>query len=543
MIRIVLLLDSLEVSAWVYESILQVTKVPNARLVLAVINESPKSSGKKSPFLYRVYRYLDRKLFLKQPDAFSKKNLTSIPGWNVPKLLAQPVQKKYSDYFTSDTLEQIKLSKPDVILRFGFRIIKGDILNLAPLGVWSYHHGDPLRYRGGPPGFWEVMNQEETTGAVLLQLSEKLDDGMVLYQSHAQTDPLSVQRNANKVFWTSSYFIARVLNEISVLRLEKWKRKVENSQAPKKEKVPILTPPNSSKMISAWLGLWTRNFARKISEGSKKPYWEITVANRTSEQDVLNQAFEFKKTPFPEKTLEKGSFWADPFPLDFEGKTWVFFEEFDYSQKKGKIGVGHWDGNTLQKTKVILEENWHLSYPFVWEENGSHFLIPESAESGKLFIYKSFEFPYKWESLGVFFEGEAFDPTILKKDGIYWLFVNRRPHPGTSGFVELYVYYSKNLVNPDWIPHALNPIVSDVRSSRPAGRIFEQDGKFYRPAQDSGRRYGHRIKIQEILSLSESEYSEKTVRIMEGDEEKGVFGMHTFNFTSSWIFSDAYSRK
>lgn len=542
MLRIALLLDSLTVPAWVFEAILQVTKVPNASLVLAVINESPKPSGKKSPFLYRTYRYLDRKLFLKQPDAFAKKNLNSIPGWKVPELRAKPIQKKYSDYFTSETLQQIKLAKPDIILRFGFRIIRGEILLLAPLGVWSYHHGDPQQYRGGPPCFWEVINQEETTSSALLQLSEKLDDGLVLYQSHAQTDPLSVQRNANKVFWTSSHFIARVLNEISVLGWEKWKRKIEDSQPPQKEEVPILTPPKSFEMIFAWFGLWTRNLARKISEGSKKPFWEITVSKRTGDEG-LDQFLDFKPIQSSSKARAKGSFWADPFPFEFNGQTWVFYEDFDYSQKKGRIGLGLWDGRLLRETTVVLEENWHLSYPFIWEEKGKHFLIPESADSGKIYIYQATEFPFNWIRIGVFFEGEAYDPTVVKIDNTYWLLVNQKPHPGTSGFVELYAYHSKDLINPVWVPHPLNPIVSDVRSSRPAGRIFEQNGKRYRPAQDSGRRYGHRIKIQEIQELNPVEYAEKTSRVIEGDEANGVLGMHTFNFTSSWIFSDAYSRK
>ena len=58
-IRIVVLLDSIDVSAWVKEAIFQITKVPDAQLVLVVINKSPKSSGKKSPFLYRAYRSID----------------------------------------------------------------------------------------------------------------------------------------------------------------------------------------------------------------------------------------------------------------------------------------------------------------------------------------------------------------------------------------------------------------------------------------------------------------------------------------------------
>jgi folate-dependent phosphoribosylglycinamide formyltransferase PurN len=543
MLRIVLLLDSLIVSGWVWETIFQTIKHKNAKIVLAVINQSPKTRGKKSPFLYRAYRSIDRKLFLKQPDAFAKRNLKSIPEWNIPELHIQPIQKKYSDYLDSQSLDQIKSYQPDLIIRFGFRILRGEILKLAPLGVWSHHHGDPQHYRGGPPCFWEVINQEQTTGAALLQINEKLDDGLILYQSWAQTDPLSVQRNANKVFWNSSFFIARVLQEIEVLGINDWKLKVQNSQPKSDKNIPILTPPNFSTMLSAWIALWSRNISRKLAEGSKKPHWEITVAKRNPKTDILNQTLDFISIKLPANSLAKGSFWADPFPIEHQGNTYVFFEDFDYPSKKGRIALGNWDGISLKDTKIVLEEDYHLSYPFIWEENGKHYLIPESGDAAQLFIYQALEFPTKWQKLGVFFEGEAHDPTILKNDGIYWLFVNRRPHPGTSAFVELYAYSSPDLLNPTWTSHALNPIVSDVRSSRPAGRIFEQSGKIYRPAQDSGKRYGHRIKIQEIINLSQTEFEEKTVRIIEGKEEEGILGTHTFNSTSSWIFSDAYSRR
>lgn len=542
MIRIVLLLDSYTVSAWVYESIFQITKQPNSQIVLAVINKTPKSSGNKSPFLYRLYRGLDRRLLLKKPDAFAKKNLKTLPDWNVSELFIQPIQKKFSDYFDSQTLDQIKAHNPDVIIRFGFRILRGEILNLAPLGVWSYHHGDPQAYRGGPPCFWEVINQEQTTGAAILQLSEKLDDGLILYQSWAQTDPLSVQRNANKVFWSSSFFIARVLQEIALLGIIDWKLKVQNSQPKSQKNIPILTPPNFSTMLLAWIGLWSRNFSRKLAEGSKKPYWEITVAKSNPKEDILTQPLDFNSIKPPVNSMAKGSFWADPFPIEHQGKTYVFFEDFDYPSNKGRIAVGNWDGISFSETQTVLEEDWHLSYPFIYEENGFQYLIPESGDAGKLFIYQALEFPTKWEKLSVFFDGEAHDPTIIKKDDLYWLFVNKRPHPGTSAFVELNAYSSPDLLNPTWTPHALNPIVSDVRSSRPAGRIFEQGVKLYRPAQDSGKRYGHRIKIQEIKKLTETSFEEVTVRILEGDEEKGILGTHTFNFTTNWIFSDAYSR-
>ncbi|RAI85595.1 glucosamine inositolphosphorylceramide transferase family protein [Algoriphagus yeomjeoni] len=541
--RVVLLLDSLNVSAWVWEAVSQVYQEKRVEIVLTVINENPKASGKKSPFLYRAYRGFDRRLFLKYPDAFAQKELTSIQGWNIPILAISPLQKKYSDYFMEEDISIIKSYRPDIILRFGFRILRGEILKASTLGVWSFHHGDNQFYKGGPPAFWEVMSQKETTGVILQRLSEELDSGQILYKSISQTDPLSVQRNANKIFWLSSAIIPRVIRQINILGEDKWNLELQKLQPTTKTQVPLLTPPAFFEMLSLLGKLMTRNSLRKLHELNKKPYWEILVSENIKPDDMNFSELAFKSIQPPSNSLSKGSFWADPFPLEHNKKTWVFFEAFDGKTNKGKIVAAEWNGNSLLDPQTVLEESWHLSYPFIWEENNEFYMIPESGEAQKTFIYQAIDFPLQWKKIGVLMEGEAYDPTILKIDNMYWLFVNQRPHQGTSAFVELYAYHSPTLLNPDWTPHVLNPIVSDVRSSRPAGRIFKRNDKLYRPAQDSGLRYGHRIKIQEILRLSPAEYAEKTVEIIEPDDSKKRLGTHTFSITDKWIFSDAFYRR
>ena len=537
------MLDSYIVSAWVFEAIEQILKERNAELVLVGINQKPKSSGKKSPFLYRLYRAIDRKLFLKSPDAFLRKDIRNIMEWEIPSFPITPIQNKYSDYFQKEDLDKISAINPDIIIRFGFRILRGEILQIPKLGVWSFHHGDNQFYKGGPPGFWEVMFQRETTGLVLQRLSEKLDDGQILYRSFSQTDPLSVQRNANKIFWLSSFIIPRLIREITFKGIDRWNNELQNLQGSNEAEVPLLTPPGFLKMAGLGINLFFRNISRKITEGINKPYWEILVAKNEAHSLRKPSAINFQSIKPLKRGLSRGSFWADPFPVDRDGKTWLFFEDFDARSNKGRIAVAAFDGENLLESKIILEEEWHLSYPFIWEEDNEIYLIPESGEANKIFIYKALDFPFQWQKLGLFFEGEAYDPTIIKVDDLYWLFVNQKPHLGTSGFIELYAYYSSSSLTPVWTSHALNPIVSDVRSSRPAGRIYEKDGNLFRPAQDSGLRYGHRVKIQKILKLTIDGYSEQTVDIIEPDTYKNMLGTHTFNFTDKWIFSDAFYRK
>ena len=102
----------------------------------------------------------------------------------------------------------------DVAVRFGFRIIKGDALRIARYGVWSYHHGDNLVNRGGPAGFWEVMEDADVTGSVLQRLTEELDNGQVLYRSFSPTNRFSVAKNQTDLFWSSTAVLPRVLEDL-----------------------------------------------------------------------------------------------------------------------------------------------------------------------------------------------------------------------------------------------------------------------------------------------------------------------------------------
>jgi hypothetical protein len=535
LIRIGILLDSLTVQAWQGETIRQIVKTGFAEVAVLVVNQYPKASGKPSPFLYKAYRKIDRILFKTELDAFTDESIFSVLNKSTKQLQVTPIQKKYSDYFNPEDIAQIKSQNLDVLLRFGFRILKGEILKAAKYGVWSFHHGDPDYYRGGPPAFWEIMNSQNLTGSVLMQLAESLDQGKILYQSWSQTDPLSVQRNANRTFWTSAFFVARVLNHIRQVGEENWLAQLQKQEIPPKSQ--LLVPPRTLAMAQLWTKLLIRNSKRKIQEFFKKPHWELGLVKRNEwhlSQPLNWQSIKILTSPHSDHT-----FWADPFPVKSESRTHVFLEEWDKKKKKGRILL--W-GNDKEPT-VILEEPWHLSYPFLWKEKDKFFLIPESAEAGTLYRYEAIDFPVMWKPRQEFFPEEAYDPTIWKTAEGYWLFVNQKPHPVASPFDELYLYFSESWEKPNWKPHPQNPIVSDVRKSRPAGHLFEMNGKLYRPAQDSELRYGHRIRIQEVLQLDKNTYREQEAYILNPPEKDGILGMHTINFTEDTVYFDFYSRK
>ncbi|MFC3880925.1 hypothetical protein ACFOSV_12085 [Algoriphagus namhaensis] len=534
-LKLGILIDHYTIPAWAWEMLSLILKEDLAEIDLILINQSPKASGTKSSFLYRVYSKLDRAFFKVNRNAFDRKDIRELPGLNAELIRLKPIQKKYSDWFESSELTRIIERKPDILIRLGFRILKGDILKIPALGVWSFHHGDNLVNRGGPPCFWEVLKGWETTGSVLQILSEKLDDGKVIYRSWSRTDPLSVHRNANKVYWKSLYFIPRNLERINQVGIAQWKVECEKWEANSTNDV-TLKPPGNLEMVGLGLSHLAKTLKRKIKENLNKEVWQIWLGSNAG--NSIADLKSLKLLPNP-----KGSYLADPFLVEEQGATYLFVEQFDYAKRKGFISFARLTKRKAFEFELALEEDFHLSYPFLFKEDGKWYMLVESSSSKSLRLYVANEFPSKWKLAKTWFEGkEMYDPTIVKKDGLFWLFVNEKPHSGASSFDELCLYYSEDLLTGDWISHPLNPIVSDVRSSRPAGNLFIENGTWFRPAQDSAKHYGHHIRIQKIVFWDKENYSEQTFKIISADWSPGLMGTHTINFSKNWLVLDSFKR-
>jgi hypothetical protein len=70
----------------------------------------------------------------------------------------------------------------DVVVRFGFGVLKGDFLEMPTHGVLSFHRGDLESYRGQPGGLWEFLNDEPTAGVTLQRIDDSLDGGEVVVE-------------------------------------------------------------------------------------------------------------------------------------------------------------------------------------------------------------------------------------------------------------------------------------------------------------------------------------------------------------------------
>ncbi len=238
-------------------------------------------------------------------------------------------------------------------------------------------------------------------------------------------------------------------------------------------------------------------------------------------------------------------FWADPFPFHHNDKQYIFFEDASMLTGHGRLAVVQIDAAGIAASaEIILEETHHLSYPFIFNFEQELFLVPESADNNRVSLYRCDSFPGEWHFVTDLMQGiSAYDATFIFHDDTWWMFVNIQSHPGASSWDELYLFYSDRPTSTDWHAHPLNPIVSDVRTARPAGKLFAKNGKLFRPSQNSSYRYGYGINIMEIVDLSTTSYKEVLCEAIHPENRVSVRGMHTLNYDRNFLVTDAIIRE
>ena len=221
-----------------------------------------------------------------------------------------------------------------------------------------------------------------------------------------------------------------------------------------------------------------------------------------------------------------GRFVADPFMLIKNDKYFLFFEVLNRQTNHGDIGYAiSLDGMNWKYKKIIIDEPFHLSYPYIFEWDDNIYLIPESSKDYSVRIYKALFFPEKWEYMGNILNGYRYkDPSVFRYGNKWWMFVS------TTGSECLNLYYSDRLLK-DWRPHPMNPVVKlDKHYSRPAGRVLNYNGNLYRFTQDDYPSYGIQVFAFKINELSDNSYmesmaSEKPIVKLTG-EGWNAAGMH-----------------
>jgi len=259
--------------------------------------------------------------------------------------------------------------------------------------------------------------------------------------------------------------------------------------------------------------------------------WNIGFVNQTPEDLIrtkrLGPAINWLKE-------DKIDYAADPFVIDVNNKPRIYYEELDFWKGKGEIMViDGFDFKSKKKVEGIKPDAIHLSYPYLIEEKGDLYCIPETSEAKEVALYLvNKNEPAKLTKIKALVSGKAFvDSSIIYHDHRYWLFtsVSRDHH-------SLYIYHSKTL-DGQYTGHYQNPIAVEKEFCRAAGNLFKVGQSLYRPTQNPVNRYGGSIIINKIETLTEKEFK-ATQQFEILPDLPYSQGLHNISFTQNMIVID-----
>jgi hypothetical protein len=548
-LRVGVLVNSDLIPSWANAMLQQIANGDYAEIVVFIKNAAYKSK-ETGGFLQKAIKYrkhlfymllmkIDRQFGRNYPDPDAPVNIQEVFD-ATPYISIAPEETRFSHRLRPEDAERIQSYRLDVAIRIGFKILRGNFLKCARYGVWSYHHGDNRINRGVPPGFWEVFERWPVTGVIVQILTEDLDSGSILRRSYSQTDPSLVIRNYSRHYWKAVSLLPRALKELHRLGPEAFFVKVNKANRhPEFYSHPLRTLPTNAKVFSLALSHYARCLWEKILALFYRKQWILLYDLARGEQ-FSRSFWRFKKLVPP-----KNLCWADPFVLFRNDRHYVFLQQRNGAANQGHIAyiILNPDGRPSEARK-ILEKPYPLSYPFVFHYEGVDYMIPESGANSTVDLYSCIAFPDRWEYRSTLLQGvRAVGATMLRHDGWWWLFTNIRERPGASFDDELFLFYNSDLLSGSWTPHPLNPIVSDARSARPAGRIFEHNGNLYRPSRDNSGSGMNGMKINHIVNLSTTCYEEVCVNDIGPLWDSSIVQMNTINYLSGLTIIDGLMKR
>jgi len=509
MTDVALVLPPGRATAWVEEVVRALQDSPATNPVGVVERPPPVGTeGRPGPWP-RLYRALDRRLFDLGAEDSLRADAPLVDS--LPRLAAGPEA----------------LGSVDLVLDL---TLAGDLgatgAELLPHAIWTVRFG--LVDGGGsleaafaaPTDCYSASLWVRDAGESETRLGEL---------SVGRLDEISLHRNLSRAGWRAAALVRRRLRALERGETQGAHPTLTPAECGQSRMRPAPAAPGPVRIIG-------RMARRRASTLLERDSWSIRLRPAG---EGLPQAPETGRDLLP----PPGRFYADPFLVEAEGRHHLLFEEYLGDERRGVISAATLDDSGRPgEIRRVLDTPHHLSYPFAFEHGGEHFMVPESAAAGTVEIYRATALPDRWQRAGTLLRGvTAYDPTLLEHAGRFWLWLATIPRGGVDAD-ELRLYSAPDLLGP-YLPHPLNPVLSDVRCARPAGAILRLGDELLRPAQDGAAGYGGRIRWRRIESLDRESYRESDAGTLEPPARAGFSGLHTFNRLGDWEAFDLLERR
>jgi hypothetical protein len=429
--------------------------------------------------------------------------------------------------------DRIKTKNLDLLINLGLEDFPLDLIHIPKYGVWEGLHSEFSSIVTTPVGFSEVLQRKPVIGFTLLKHSTQTEVELV--------DQAFFNRE-----W-SMFETATIVQEggVSVL-LKNLKRLQAGHKFDFQSKaIPRYKRPGPF-FVLKYMALFYKQLLVKIKQklayrflGKRRECWSVFLGE--------GRFLDSSRSDMKPLKMPKDEFWADPFLFQHQGTDYVFFENYSYRTNRGKISCGKVKDQELYDIVDVLDLDYHLSFPFIFEEDGVIFLMPETSENKRLEVYRAVDFPMKWELYTTAFEGEMVADAFFYDDpqDQKWLFVNKQSAVTSPMNSELFIYKTDSIKLKNLQAHAQNPVIIDARVARNGGAPFRHNSDLYRPSQrNTDGIYGRALNINRIKKLTIDSYEEETIHIFEPDFHENLMATHHLHQTEDlFVFDAAYRSK
>ncbi|HEY5095621.1 MAG TPA: hypothetical protein VII69_10930 [Candidatus Eremiobacteraceae bacterium] len=406
----------------------------------------------------------------------------------------------------------------DFILYLGFGPCDARSARIAKYGLWRFRFGDVSKYENYPPGVHEVISGDPVTTAVLCSQHFGTTSAKVLRSGVFAT--ILHQPNANAEQMLSEVTLWPAYAAANICR----GHQDDAGDFIELKSIPLPQLPKLVTQARLALSLLTNKIMR-LPNLFFDDSWNVGIVDGPI-HDFLQPAAPWQASWFPNG--DPNLYCADPMGAIVDGKRLVLCETYDFRTQLGSISALGVDGRGWTPTIApALSLKVHASYPYLFRAEDVLYCVPETSQARDAVLYRfaSFGDGLQYEK-SLLPQVPCLDPTVFKHEGLWWLFCT----DATDGeHLKLRIWFARDLLG-DFMPHPLNPVKIDVRSSRPAGAPFVHDGRLFRPSQDCSRTYGGAVTINEITKLSPTRFQEHAVAIVRPDPGSPYrSGVHTLS--------------
>lgn len=283
-------------------------------------------------------------------------------------------------------------------------------------------------------------------------------------------------------------------------------------------------------------------------------YYSIAIRKRLNKDDrfFLHGGFVFSEV----KINNKGRYWfADPFLFEHNDTLYLFYEAFDLLKRKGTIGYSiiNKEDYSASEPNIIIEKEYHLSFPFIFENKNGIYIMPESCGDDSLRLFRAVDFPNTWEDATVLLK-DVFvcDSVLMKfKENEYLLCSEQFRVAPDNKVISCYVKnrlfdFDETMIENGCTSYG-NVTKVGEKGIRNAGKTFELNEKTIRVGQNCENGiYGKGLDFFSIDSMSP--YSENCIYSIDYDEmqthlkflkkQRQIVGTHTYNATDDFEIID-----